>query len=394
MAAPSLTYTLTNGTTADASQVQQNFTDILNGITDGSKDLTVNQLTINAALAVGGNTTIGDSSTDTLTVNASLASSVVIGTNASYDIGSATLGLASVYIGSSGAFTTRLKSAASASHTITLPAVVPLAAGMQLTSSNGSGGSIWLPPSLSAVSKTNAASPYTILLSDGLILCDTSGGAITLSLPAATGSGRKIRAKKTTADLTAVTISRAGSDVIYDNLAASSTSATLHTIGEEVELCDTASATWHVISRKIPSVWTSYTPTGAWTTNTTYTGFWKRVGDSAQIQVKIALGGAPDAATLTVNNPTGMTTDTAKIVDTTAGNRQPVGTGSMQSSATTFKYFVYVAYASSTTVQPFYLDDTPSGLAGDIVNATTPVTWANSDVIDLIYAVPISGWNG
>lgn len=44
MAAPSYTHTLTNGTNANATQVQQNFTDILNGVSDGTKDLTINLL--------------------------------------------------------------------------------------------------------------------------------------------------------------------------------------------------------------------------------------------------------------------------------------------------------------------------------------------------------------
>jgi hypothetical protein len=49
MAAPSVTNTFTNGTTADATQVNQNFTDVINGITDGTKDLTFNDCTVNGA---------------------------------------------------------------------------------------------------------------------------------------------------------------------------------------------------------------------------------------------------------------------------------------------------------------------------------------------------------
>lgn len=45
MAAPALTYSLSNATPADADKVQQNFTDLLNGCTDGLKDLTVNSVT-------------------------------------------------------------------------------------------------------------------------------------------------------------------------------------------------------------------------------------------------------------------------------------------------------------------------------------------------------------
>ena len=61
--------------------------------------------------------------------------------------------------------------------------------------------------------------------------------------------------------------------------------------------------------------WVSYTPTGSWTTNTTYTGKWRRVGDSIQVQAKITLSGAPNAATqLQIGIPSGLTIDTTKKI--------------------------------------------------------------------------------
>ena len=47
MAAPAITYSFSNGTTADADQVNQNFTDIVNGLTNGATgfDCTINNLT-------------------------------------------------------------------------------------------------------------------------------------------------------------------------------------------------------------------------------------------------------------------------------------------------------------------------------------------------------------
>ena len=62
MAAPAYTYTLTNGTTADASQVMQDFNDILNGVSDGTKDLTFNALTANGAANLKAAVTLGASS--------------------------------------------------------------------------------------------------------------------------------------------------------------------------------------------------------------------------------------------------------------------------------------------------------------------------------------------
>ena len=101
MSAPSYTYTLTNGTTADASQVMQDLNDILNGVSDGTKDLTFNALTANAAANLKANVTLGASSSNSLTINGALASSIPIGTTNSYDIGSSTLGLRFIYLGQS-----------------------------------------------------------------------------------------------------------------------------------------------------------------------------------------------------------------------------------------------------------------------------------------------------
>jgi len=51
MASPSVTYTFTNGTVAYGDRVSQNFSDVINGITDGTKELSV------ARVSVGSSTT-------------------------------------------------------------------------------------------------------------------------------------------------------------------------------------------------------------------------------------------------------------------------------------------------------------------------------------------------
>src|SRR3712207_2610502 len=111
MAAPSYTYTLTNSTTADATQVMQNFNDLLNGITDGTKDLSISVLTCAGTVTMNGNVNVGNSSSDDLTVTASLASTIAIKTTYSYDVGSSTVGLRALFLGSddSAARTVKLK---------------------------------------------------------------------------------------------------------------------------------------------------------------------------------------------------------------------------------------------------------------------------------------------
>ena len=123
MAAPSLTYTLTNGNTADASQVMQDLNDILNGVTDGTKDLTISALIANGAVSFKGTVGLGDATADDITVTGSLASTISIKTNNAFNIGSATLGLAGVFLGNGGAGATC--KLVSASHATTRVYTVP-----------------------------------------------------------------------------------------------------------------------------------------------------------------------------------------------------------------------------------------------------------------------------
>ena len=93
-------------------------------MTDGNDDLSINALTCAGAATFNGNTTIGNASADDLTITASLASNIPIKTTNSYNIGSATLGLAGIYFGNAGGSTTiRVVSASSVSSsgTYTIP---------------------------------------------------------------------------------------------------------------------------------------------------------------------------------------------------------------------------------------------------------------------------------
>ncbi|CAK0739699.1 hypothetical protein CCP2SC5_1020027 [Azospirillaceae bacterium] len=85
MAYPSVTYTFSNSTTADASQVNQNYADIINGLSDGTKDLSVSAITAAGNVTFNGNTAIGNASSDTLTITAVLSSTIALGTTFTYD---------------------------------------------------------------------------------------------------------------------------------------------------------------------------------------------------------------------------------------------------------------------------------------------------------------------
>jgi hypothetical protein len=119
-------YTLTNGTAADADQVQGNFSAVKNGVTDSSTDISVAAATVSSTLAVtgaatfNGAVTLGNATNDDVTVTGSLASSIPIKTTNSYDVGSATLGLRAAYFGQSGGANTAKLQAPSLTSDVTL----------------------------------------------------------------------------------------------------------------------------------------------------------------------------------------------------------------------------------------------------------------------------------
>lgn len=69
MANPVVTYTFTNGNVADASQVNQNFTDLINSLTDGTKSLNIDALTAAGAATLNGNVTLGNAAGDAIVCN-------------------------------------------------------------------------------------------------------------------------------------------------------------------------------------------------------------------------------------------------------------------------------------------------------------------------------------
>jgi hypothetical protein len=252
MPSPSVTYTFSNSTTADATQVNQNFTDILNGMSDGTKDFSISALTCAGVVTLNANTTIGNASSDDLTITASLASTIPIKTTNSYNIGSATKGLQYIYFGSSaGANTTRMVGAA-------------VSADVQLLLPDASG-TLALAPA--ATSKTTT---YQATTADGLILC--SGSAFTVTLYTAVGNaGKKLTIKKTDSTVAnIITIDGDGSETIDGSL-----TKTLNSQYESYTIVSDGS-NWHVTEYKedqARNVVRLHTANGHGSTNTTIRRF-------------------------------------------------------------------------------------------------------------------------
>lgn len=237
---------------------------------------------------------------------------------------------------------------------------------------------------------------YTVLGSDQYLTCDASGGAFTFTLPAvASNRGKRLLFKRLeTTFANQVTIARAGSDTIFDGDSLL-TSTTLCTKGEVLELVadNTTGSVWYVVNRHIPGITTAWTPTGSWVANTTYTGIWRREGETFCAEVKLALAGAPTAATLTITLPTGLTIDTAKLVAGTGGTEN-LGLATYFDTGTATYLSNPVAYSSTTAIQPKVLSVSGALVVSAAVNATSPHTWANTDIAIINFKVPITGWQG
>lgn len=135
----------------------------------------------------------------------------------------------------------------------------------------------------------------------------------------------------------------------------------------------------YVGSTQLISEWVTYTPTGSWVSNTTYTGKWRRVGDSLQAEVKVLTSGTPTALDFTASIPSGLTIDTNKLVDTGV---QAVG---YAHAGIGTNYTGVVLIASTTTIRVITN-------ATSVWSSTVPGSWTNGSYGTMMFTVPIVGW--
>lgn len=147
-------------------------------------------------------------------------------------------------------------------------------------------------------------------------------------------------------------------------------------------------------SAQLTSEWTSYTPTGTWSSNTTYTGQWRRVGDTLEMRAKLVLSGAPTSATLSVNLPSAAncTIDTNKIPTTVADYAPILGEGIARDNATAY-YNINVVYNNTTSVLPITKKVSGSYISQEAVTQAAPFTFGSSDAIEFSAKVPCVGWS-
>lgn len=225
-------------------------------------------------------------------------------------------------------------------------------------------------------SKTSA---YNAVNGD-FVLCDSSGGTFAVTLPTAT-SGHQVGIRKTDTSVVAVTVVGTVNGVSGDRLDTQN----------ETIIYVADGTNWHQLARSVPSVWTSYTPTGSWTTNTTYTGKWKREGNFMYVDVYVQLAGAPDAVSLNIDIPLGLSIETSGLAHGGAGNGTILSTLDINDAGNS-NYGGILRYNSTTTVRAMVFRSDTTFLTLASVNATNPVTLDSGDEIFIHFRVPIANW--
>jgi hypothetical protein len=136
--------------------------------------------------------------------------------------------------------------------------------------------------------------------------------------------------------------------------------------------------------------WQSYTPVGTWTSNTNYTGQYRRVGDSIDIIASINLTGAPNNTALYVSLPTGLTPDTSKI---STSNFEALGTAELQVANAAYIGSVIYVSDSPRFLRVLHVSNGTTGAQSDLTS-TTPDTWATGSRVSIRASVPIAEWAG
>lgn len=139
--------------------------------------------------------------------------------------------------------------------------------------------------------------------------------------------------------------------------------------------------------------WVSYTPTGNWVSNTTFSGFWRRVGESMHVRGRAVLTGAPTSAVFSYSIPSGYTiNDSVMPGGSTSTNPIGIAMAYDDSGGSGYSRIEGIVVRNSST------SVTVAMLAGGTDEYTTqvdqanPFTFASGDVVAVEFSVPITGW--
>lgn len=134
--------------------------------------------------------------------------------------------------------------------------------------------------------------------------------------------------------------------------------------------------------------WESWTPTGNWSTNVTYTGKRRRVGSSMEYAVHLAFAGAPtvvDGTDAYIALPSGDVIDTSALPTSSTAFITVLGEARAYDSATA-TYLGAVVYRNTGTV--YIAGNSASNLG--LMTAANPFTFGAGDSIAATWSVPLT----
>lgn len=151
--------------------------------------------------------------------------------------------------------------------------------------------------------------------------------------------------------------------------------------------------------------WTTWTPTGTWTTGSgagpgnaaAYYGRYRRVGDSAEYDVLVYCSGTQNTSTLSINLPSDHVVDINKLAEGAANSNPSCGHAVIydNSGGSGYARIQALVVPNSTTTVTLAAIKT----ANTEVHYTTqvdqanPITFTTGDKINLHFTVPIVGWS-
>lgn len=213
---------------------------------------------------------------------------------------------------------------------------------------------------------------------------------------------------RTTALYTPVTSAIPGIDgdfqTSFDSASTASLSLVIRGTGTDIPdnvgicLSDVIVGPGEIVQGAAISEWQSYTPTGSWSTNVNYSGWYRRTGSSMDWRGKVAATATLSGTTqLTMTLPLNLTVTSSGL---TTNGRSFLGKALVTTSSSTRRVlaFCYASNGSNNITFEYHSQnantDTTLNTVAD-VSQTTPFTMNNGDFVEgYIEGLPIAEWAG
>jgi hypothetical protein len=139
-----------------------------------------------------------------------------------------------------------------------------------------------------------------------------------------------------------------------------------------------------------------FSVTSSYTVNSTHTGYWRRIGNSAEIRIHAEYSGTPNGGAYTFDLPPGLVIDTEFLNDA-ASSVPHVGYGDLFDASTGNSYVLKVRYSDTNTVRIAVHNNSVGNYntasSADFDATAAPVQVISGDSANFVFTVPIVGWS-